>query len=165
MGQGAPYSVADGCAPLRASGYAVRERPTPMQSDPQAWARLGRALRNAREHRGLTQQELGAQAGVSGRSVQEAESGKVPTARMPYTLGKIAAALGWPEGSVTAVLEGAAPPGDGYRDISVQHHINEEDLGAIISNAMVRATDNVTSAGIKGATKIALDELRRHGLI
>jgi hypothetical protein len=103
-------------------------------------------------------------AGTSGRSVQDAEAGTVPKSRMPYTLGRIASALGWPEGAVDAVLEGAAPPGEGWRDAPVRE-IDEEQVAGIITNAMVRATENATSAEIRAATKIALDELRRQGLL
>ncbi|WP_327329882.1 helix-turn-helix domain-containing protein [Streptomyces sp. NBC_01201] len=137
-----------------------------MNRDPEAWARLGRALRSARDHQGLTQQELAEQADVSSRSIQEAEAGKMPAARMPYTLGRIAAALGWPEDAVTAVLDGSAPPGDGWQDAPVpQQLIDEEQLAGIMTNAMVRATEHATAAEIRTATKIALDELRRQGVI
>ncbi|MFD9834455.1 helix-turn-helix domain-containing protein [[Kitasatospora] papulosa] len=137
-----------------------------MNRDPEAWARLGHALRRARDHQGLTQQELAERADVSSRSVQEAEGGKVPASRMPYTLSRIAAALGWPEGAVTAVLDGSPPPGDGWQDAPVpQRLIDEEQLAGIMTNAMVRATEHATAAEIRAATKIALDELRRHGVI
>lgn len=135
-----------------------------MNRDPKAWARLGRTLRNAREHRDLTQQELGELAGVSGRSVQDAEAGTVPKARMPYTIGRIAAALGWAEGAVDAILEGA-PPGDEWQNISVQQQMDEELASGIVTNAMVRATSTTTSDEIKAATQMVLDEFRRHGLI
>ncbi|MEV5261791.1 helix-turn-helix domain-containing protein [Streptomyces anulatus] len=137
-----------------------------MNRDPQSWARLGHALRSAREARGCTQAELGELAGVSGRSVQDAEAGTVPKSRMPYTLGRIAAALGWPEGAVDAVLDGAAPPGEGWRDVPAdQGQIDAERLAGIMTNAMVRATEHATAAEIRAATKIALDELRKQGLI
>lgn len=136
-----------------------------MNRDPHAWARLGHALRAAREARGLTQPELGELAGVSGRSVQEVEAGTVPKARMPYTIGRIASALGWPEGAVAAVLEGAAPPGGDYQPVSVQAQVDEETAAGIITSALVHATDNVTPAEIREATRLALDALRRHGVI
>lgn len=136
-----------------------------MNRDPAAWARLGRALRTAREHRGLTQQEVGELAGVSARSVQDAEGGAVPKARMPYTIGRIASALGWPEGGVDAVLEGEPPPGDGWQTASVQQQIGEEQLAGIITHAMVRATEHATTAEIREATRLALDELRRQGYL
>ncbi|WP_371612919.1 helix-turn-helix domain-containing protein [Streptomyces clavifer] len=136
-----------------------------MNRDPQSWARLGRALRTAREHRGLTQQEVGKMADVSARSVQDAEGGAVPKARMPYTIGRIASALGWPEGGVDAVLDGGPPPGDGWQTASVQQQIDEEQLAGIITHAMVRATEHATTAEIREATRLALDELRRQGYL
>ncbi|MEU3976847.1 helix-turn-helix domain-containing protein [Streptomyces bacillaris] len=137
-----------------------------MDRDPQSWARLGHALRASREHRGLTQPDLAALAGVSARSVQDAEGGTVPKRRMPYTIGRIAAALGWPEGAVDAVLGGAAPPGDGWRTTPVeQAQIDAEALAGIMTAAMVRATEHATAAEIRAATRIALDELRRQGYL
>jgi hypothetical protein len=101
-------------------------------------------------------------ADVSTKSVQDAEAGKVPKSRMPYTLAPIAMALGWPGGAVDAVLEGAEPPG-GWQSVPAQ--VVDADLVAgVITNAIVRATDHVTAAEIRNATQLALDELRRHGL-
>lgn len=136
-----------------------------MNRDPKAWARLGHALRAAREARGLTQEDLADLAGVSGRSVQEAEAGTVPKKRMPYTIGRIASALGWPEGAVPAILDGAAPPGGDWRPVSVQAQVDEETATGIITSAMVQASENVTPAEIRKATRLALDALRRHGVI
>lgn len=136
-----------------------------MNRDPEAWARLGHALRTTREHRGLTQQEVAGRAGVSARSVRDAEVGAVPKARMPYTIGRIAAALDWPEGHIDAVLAGAGPPGDSWQDVPVQAQVDEETVTGIITSAMVRATDNATPAEIREATRLALDALRRHGVI
>ncbi|MFF9279576.1 helix-turn-helix domain-containing protein [Streptomyces griseosporeus] len=133
-----------------------------MSRDPEAWARLGRALRESRERQGLSQAELATRADVSTKSVQDAEAGKVPKSRMPYTLARIAAALGWPAGAVDSVLDGGEPPG-GWQNVRVE--IEEDQVGSIIANAMVRATENTTSAEIRNATKIALDELRRRGYL
>lgn len=135
-----------------------------MNRDPYAWARLGLALRAAREARGFTQEELAALADVSARSIQEAEAGTVPKKRMPYTIGRIASVLGWPEGAVTAVIEGAGPPGGGH-SVSVQAQVDEETATGIITSAMVQASENVTPAEIREATRLALDALRRHGVI
>ncbi|WP_432158112.1 helix-turn-helix transcriptional regulator [Streptomyces sp. bgisy153] len=133
-----------------------------MNRDPDAWARLGRALRESRERRGLTQEEVAERADVSKKSVQEAEAGKVPKSRMPYTLAPIAAALSWPAGAVDSVLDGGEPPG-GWRDVRVE--IEDDRVEQIIVNAMVRATSSTTSAEIRNAAKIALDELRRYGYL
>lgn len=135
-----------------------------MNRDPNAWARLGKALKQARLTRGLDQAELAELAGVSTASVQSAEGGVVPKARMPYTLYSVAKALDWPAGAVEAVLDGA-DPADGWQNVSVQPAITAERLETILSAAMVRASDNVTPAEIRAATKIALDELRREGLL
>jgi transcriptional regulator with XRE-family HTH domain len=135
-----------------------------MNRDPEAWARLGRALRQARLASGLSQDQVAEQAGVSTASIQTVEAGKVPKSRMPYTISPIARVLGWPPGAVDAVLEGAEPPG-GWRDVSVQQQIDAECIAAAITNAMVRATEHATAAEIRDATRIALEELRRKGLI
>lgn len=133
-----------------------------MNRDPEAWSRLGRALVRARQGQGLTQDELAARAGVSTASVQSAEAGKIPKARMPYTIPAIAKALGWPPSAVEAILGGAEPPG-GWKDTQIQSLIDAERLETILAGAMVRASDNVTPAEIKRATRIALDEMRRQG--
>jgi transcriptional regulator with XRE-family HTH domain len=136
-----------------------------MNRDPEAWARLGRALRTTREHRGLTQQEVADLAGVSARSVRDAEAGAVPKARMPYTISRIAAALDWPEGAIDAVLAGAGPPGGEWQDVPVQAQVDEETVTGLIDSAMVRAMNNATPAEIREATRLAVDALRRHGVI
>lgn len=131
--------------------------------DPEAWQRLARAVRLAREDKQLTQQELGERAGVSGRSVQELESGKVPRKRMPYTIQPIARALGWAPGTVDRILEGE--PGPGWRDVDVQPQVDAAAIEAAISSAMVRATEHATAAEIRHAVNLALDELRRSGVL
>lgn len=135
-----------------------------MNRDPQAWAQLGAALARARQAQGLTQEEVAERAGCSTASVQSAEAGKVPKARMPYTVTQVATALGWPAGSVEAVLDGASPPG-GWKDVPVQKLLDAEQVETIFAGAMVRATENATPAEIKKAARLALDELRRQGLV
>jgi len=135
-----------------------------MNRDPEGWARLGRAISTARKTQGLRQEDLADRAGVSLGSVQNAESGAVPKARMPQTLHPIAKALGWADGAIDDILGGGAPPG-GWQDVSVQQHVDAEQLEADMTHAMVRATDAATSAEIKAAAKAAIDVLRQHGLI
>lgn len=74
------------------------------------WARLGNALRIARQHRGLSQEDLAREAQVSAGSVQTVEAGKAPRSRMPYTVAPIARVLGWPAGTVESVLGGEVAP-------------------------------------------------------
>jgi transcriptional regulator with XRE-family HTH domain len=134
----------------------------PQAWSPEAWARLGRAIREARERAGLTQKELASAAGASVPPLRDAETGVVPKARMPYTLAKVAGALGWPPGTVEVVLDGGDPPG-GWQSTPVQ--LPADLVDGIMTRAMVRATNHTTSAEIREAVKIALDELRRHGVL
>jgi transcriptional regulator with XRE-family HTH domain len=133
-----------------------------INRDPDTWARLGRALRESRERQGLTQGELAKKAHVATKSVSDAEAGKVPKARKPYTLEGIAQALGWPVGAVDSVLSGGEPPG-GWQD--VRAGMEGDEVEAIFTNAMVRATNNATAAEIRNAVKIAMDDLRRRGYV
>ncbi|MFH9761363.1 helix-turn-helix domain-containing protein [Streptomyces anulatus] len=141
-----------------------------MNRDPHAWARLGQKLKQARLARGLKQSEIAEEANVSLASVQSAEAGTVPKSRMPITLPPIAAALGWKQGSVDAVLDGGDPvveadEGGEWQDVSVQQQLDEEQLAGIMTTAMVRALKNTPSGEIRAATQIALDELRRQGYL
>lgn len=136
-----------------------------MNRDPHAWARLGQELKNARTARGLSQAEVAELAGVSTASVQTAEAGTVPKARMPYTLPRIAKALGWPTGSVDAVLDGAPAPDSGWRDVPVRAHLDSDEVAGIWTSAMVRATDNVTTPEIRAAVRSAIGEMRKRGML
>lgn len=137
-----------------------------MNRDPHAWARLGHALRTTREQLRLSQDQLAERAGVSTASVQSLEGGNVPKSRMPLTLAPVAQALGWASGDAAAVLEGGEPPRSEWRDAPVsQAYLDEERVAGIMTNAMVRATEHATAAEIRAATRIALDELRRQGLL
>ncbi|MFJ6615415.1 helix-turn-helix domain-containing protein [Streptomyces sp. NPDC091289] len=140
-----------------------------MNRDPHAWARLGHLLKQARLARGLKQGDVADLAGVSLASVQSAEAGTVPKARMPITLGPIATALGWKAGAIEEVLAGGEPtvgaPADEWRDVSVQRQVDEEVAEGIVTSAMVRATENATPAEIREATRLILDAFRRQGLI
>ncbi|MFD7860937.1 helix-turn-helix transcriptional regulator [Streptomyces sp. NPDC059783] len=131
-----------------------------MILDPRAWARLGRALLAARQARDLTQQQVADLAGVSSRSVADAEAGTVPKSRMPYTIPKIAAALAWPEGAVEAILDGRE-----WREVSAQRYIDENVIAGIATQAMVRVIDGATAVEIREATQIILDELRKNGVL
>jgi DNA-binding XRE family transcriptional regulator len=70
------------------------------------WKRLGQALRTARQYSSRSQEDVAQAAGVSLKSVQAAEAGTPPKARMPYTVPAIARALDWPAGAVETVLNG-----------------------------------------------------------
>lgn len=135
-----------------------------MIRDPHAWTRLGQAFAAARKARGLRQEDLAEAAGVSLGSVQNAEAGIAPKARMPQTIYPIAKALGWPEGAIDNILSGGAPPGE-WSNVDVQAQIDEERLEADLTQAFVRASDKATGPEIREGVKAALDVLRQHGLI
>lgn len=80
-----------------------------MNRDPEAWMRLGRLFRNARELEGLTRKDFGLKAGVSEKAVYNAEKGEVPSRHQPPTLVKIAVAHGWKPESIQRILEGGDP--------------------------------------------------------
>lgn len=85
-----------------------------MQRD---WARLGAALRAARETRGLGQAEVGEQIGVGRGAMRNIERGEI--AKVSTTIRAYARAVGWEDGSIEAVLDGGDPivaPADSGRD-------------------------------------------------
>lgn len=80
-----------------------------MNRDPEAWKRLGRLLRDAREGQGQTRKQFAESAGVSEKAVYNAESGQVPSKQQPPSLVKIAAGHGWKPESIGIVLDGGEP--------------------------------------------------------
>ncbi|MDT0451849.1 helix-turn-helix domain-containing protein [Streptomyces hesseae] len=74
------------------------------------WQRLGTALRQERERKGLSQLQLAHRAGVSVGSVKNAEKGVAPKGRRPYTLTNIAVALNWAPSCIDDILSGQAAP-------------------------------------------------------
>lgn len=138
-----------------------------MNRDPHSWARLGQAIAAARKAQSLTQGDLADRAGVSLGAVQRAEAGASPKARMPPTLHPIARALCWPDSAIDSVLDGGDPP-DTFEDVDVQPLVDEERAEraeTIISGAMVRSLKGASSDEIRAATRLALDALRRDGLL
>lgn len=80
-----------------------------MNRDPEAWKRLGRLLRDAREGQGLTRKQFAEAAGVSEKAVYNAESGQVPSKQQPPSLVKIAAGHDWKPESIRVILDGGEP--------------------------------------------------------
>lgn len=87
-----------------------------MNHDPEAWARLGRAIRDDRRRQGLKHRaqlverikELGDTA--TERSIGSLERGAVPkTGEKPPTLETVAAALGWRVDWADRILNGEDP--------------------------------------------------------
>lgn len=81
-----------------------------MQWSPQDWARVGRQLRTWREASGFSRRELSELAGVSEKSIQLAEEGRVPKGRWPQSLTAIERALGFPPGRIEAMLDASDDP-------------------------------------------------------
>lgn len=79
------------------------------------WGRLGAELRKSRERQGLSRKKLSELSGVSEKSIQLNEEGRVPM-RWPKVLHTLEDVLGWVPGSVMDVLDGGepiyVPPGD-----------------------------------------------------
>ncbi|MER6331828.1 helix-turn-helix transcriptional regulator [Streptomyces sp. NPDC001034] len=82
-----------------------------VTQDPEAWARLGAKIRERREAMGLSRRQLSEAAGVSEKSIQTAEEGRMPRARWPQSLRLIENSLRWEAGSVERILEGGEPGG------------------------------------------------------
>ncbi|WP_030333751.1 helix-turn-helix domain-containing protein [Streptomyces sp. NRRL B-1381] len=80
-----------------------------VERGPEAWARLGQKIREAREAQGFSRKNLSEIAGVSEKSIQVAEEGRTPRARWPQSLSLIEAGLGWTRGSMQHVLDGGEP--------------------------------------------------------
>lgn len=72
------------------------------------WARLGRALAQAREAINLTQVEIAERVGVTRTPIQAIEHGK-PFKKVTGTIRDYARIVGWLDGSVEAVLDGGEP--------------------------------------------------------
>lgn len=73
---------------------------------PEAWTRLGDAIKRRRIARGLTQEQLADKAECAPGTIRNLERGK--RGRL-LTLPRIARALGWTEDSYLLVLEGGEP--------------------------------------------------------
>ncbi|MEU3836103.1 helix-turn-helix domain-containing protein [Streptomyces microflavus] len=80
-----------------------------VTQDPDAWARLGRKIREAREAQGASRRAFASRVGVSEKSIQVAEEGRTPRARWPQSLTLIEGGLGWTKGSMLHVLDGGEP--------------------------------------------------------
>lgn len=69
------------------------------------WQSLGEAIRDARIARGLTQDDLAKLAQVARATVQNLEQGRT-FHRVPPSLARVAAGLGWSPDRPAAILEG-----------------------------------------------------------
>ena len=89
----------------RTAGLDSETKAMALSASPEAWSRLGHSLRVRRQELGLSRRALSEKADVSEKSIQVAEEGRVPSARWPHSIGRIARALGWePEAAIAIVL-------------------------------------------------------------
>lgn len=75
---------------------------------PEDWARLGDAIRKSRGEQGLSRKKLSELSGISEKSIQITEEGRVPT-RWPKSLDALEVALGWVPGLMMKILDGVDP--------------------------------------------------------
>lgn len=78
------------------------------------WIALGRQLAEARQAVGMTQVELASELDVSKSTVKAIEHGR-PYSKIQPTHRAFAAAVGWSDGSIKAVLDGGEPSKPGGR--------------------------------------------------
>lgn len=71
------------------------------------WARLGAALRAARQSLGLEQQQVAERIGVKRGALRNIEVGEI--SRVTPTVREYARIVGWTEASIDAVLTGGEP--------------------------------------------------------
>ncbi|WP_406143680.1 helix-turn-helix domain-containing protein [Streptomyces anulatus] len=71
------------------------------------WARLGSALRAAREDLGLEQQQVAERIGVKRGALRNVERGEI--SRVTPTVREYTRIVGWTEASIDAVLSGGEP--------------------------------------------------------
>ncbi|MER6064863.1 hypothetical protein ABT167_27550 [Streptomyces sp. NPDC001792] len=90
-----------------------------VTQDPEAWARLGAEIREAREALGYSRKRLSDIAGVSEKSIQVAEEGRTPRARWPQSLTLIEEAIGWMRGSMLEVLAGGKPRLSAFNQVAM----------------------------------------------
>ncbi|MFJ9573617.1 helix-turn-helix domain-containing protein [Streptomyces bacillaris] len=120
------------------------------------WARLGSALRAAREDLGLGQLQVAERIGVKRGALRNVERGEI--SRVTPTVREYARIVGWTEASVDAVLNGgeptreeAAPPGP---DMTVLVDTPEElplrIKAALASDGPVLDTAVITLTGVDG---------------
>jgi transcriptional regulator with XRE-family HTH domain len=94
-----------------------------MMSMERNWNHLAEAIRDARLARGMTQDDLAQLAQVARATVQNLEQGRT-FQRVPPSLARVAAALGWSPDRPAAILEGRS--------------VVETELAALLSTASAR---------------------------
>lgn len=108
-----PYSPAAGMelaeipAPTRHGSQSVKA--AALSASPEAWRRLGSALRESREQLRMSRRLLSEKAEVSETAIKNAEEGRAPSGRWPQSIDRIAQALGWESGAAIRLVLAEAP--------------------------------------------------------
>lgn len=130
------------------------------------WERLAKAVKQAREAASMTQKDLAKAAEISEGSVQNLEAGYART-RIPQSLAKVEAALGWAAGSGVAILQGATGP------VTISNEggglyiakIPEDELNEAITMSAIAVNDNLTAREIRDLSQKIIEELKGRGLL
>lgn len=125
--------------------------------DPEAWAKLGKTIREHREEAGYSRRALAEKAGVSEKSIQVAEEGRVPRGRMPQSLSRIEEALGWIPGAYIAILTGQtwgrlSPP----KEVDIRFETEEE-----AERRAAKAVAREAPTGLMGGREVELTQSGR----
>lgn len=136
----------------------------PMERD---WERLAKAIKQAREAAGMTQKDLAKRAEVSEGSVQNLEDSNRRPIRIPQSLAKVEAALGWAAGSGVAILQGAAGPvtREPIGGNIVIAKLPEDELHEAITMSAIAVNDNLTAREIRELSQKVIEELKERGLL
>lgn len=128
--------------------------------------RLAQAIRQARQAAGMTQVDLANKAGIAEGSVQNLESGRTRN-RIPQSLAKVEAALGWAVGSGVSILRGAAGPvtvepiGGGQ----MIARIPAGEAEGAVKDALLAVADNLTAREIRELSAAIVEELKGRGIL
>lgn len=135
------------------------------------WARLGKALKAARQAMGITQEELAADLGVSRSVVQGIERGKAHS-KPSMTMRAYARRAGWTAESIEDVLAGREPrpasqpePVAGEAPSGLPLRIVDElsDDGALLDTVVVPLDGDARMVVVvKGKPGASPEEIRRN---
>lgn len=131
------------------------------------WERLAKAIKQAREAAGMTQKDLAKRAEVSEGSVQNLEDPNRRPTRIPQSLAKVEAALGWAVGSGVAILQGATGPVT-WEPIGgnvVIAKLPEDELHEAITMSAIAVNDNLTAREIRELSQKIIEELKERGML
>ncbi|SHL74443.1 helix-turn-helix domain-containing protein [Streptomyces yunnanensis] len=122
------------------------------------WKALATELRQARHEQMLTMNDLAVRSDVTRSTLHSLEQG-TERSRIPSSLSKVEQGLGWPTGRAMEILTGKPTPATGGGSVSA------EEIERSVSYAAIAVMDDMTSAQIKELARLAVEDLRRRGVI